>query len=317
METGRADEEERNAELETLRAENRQLTDAVEQLKLKETLGQTMVNDLQARASDALKALADKEQIFAENTAELNRRMQESEAELTSMRLDMEAANQRAATAEQATARATATAEELRIKLEEYLADRQEAQALAATLQSQLDKSREKLSVITEIQQQLEKLEEASLKSDAIIRRHKDELMEKDELLKNKDADLRDKNMILAQKDALIKRLEDQTDALRRQLEDADYEKSQSESALRAEISRLKNLPTATATTTTASLRSRCCQTCPDAAQNAQCRSRCQRAGNCSGRRRHRLHHRRPRRYRLACGDPRAEKARRTPRRHP
>ena len=82
--------------------------------------------------------------------------MQESEAELTSMRLDMEAANQRAATAEQATARATATAEELRIKLEEYLADRQEAQALAATLQSQLDKSREKLSVITEIQQQLE-----------------------------------------------------------------------------------------------------------------------------------------------------------------
>ena len=82
--------------------------------------------------------------------------------------------------------------------------------------------------------------------------------MEKDELLKNKDADLRDKNMILAQKDALIKRLEDQTDALRRQLEDADYEKSQSESALRAEISRLKNLPTATATTTTA----------PDAALN-------------------------------------------------
>lgn len=184
--------------------------------------------------------------------------MQESEAELTSMRLDMEAANQRAATAEQATARATATAEELRIKLEEYLADRQEAQALAATLQSQLDKSREKLSVITEIQQQLEKLEEASLKSDAIIRRHKDELMEKDELLKNKDADLRDKNMILAQKDALIKRLEDQTDALRRQLEDAAYDKSQSESALRAEISRLKNLPTATATTTTA----------PDAALN-------------------------------------------------
>lgn len=258
METVRADEEERNAELETLRAENRQLTDAIEQLKLKETLGQTMVNDLQARASDALKALADKEQIFAENTAELNRRMQESEAELTSMRLDMEAANQRAATAEQATARATATAEELRIKLEEYLADRQEAQALAATLQSQLDKSREKLSVITEIQQQLEKLEEASLKSDAIIRRHKDELMEKDELLKNKDADLRDKNMILAQKDALIKRLEDQTDALRRQLEDAAYDKSQSESALRAEISRLKNLPTATATTTTA----------PDAALN-------------------------------------------------
>lgn len=64
METVRADEEERNAELETLRAENRQLTDAVEQLKLKETLGQTMVNDLQARASDALKALADKEQIL-------------------------------------------------------------------------------------------------------------------------------------------------------------------------------------------------------------------------------------------------------------
>ena len=163
------------------------------------------------------------------------------------MRLDLESATQRAAVAEQATARATASTEDLRIKLEEYLADRQEAQTRAASLQAQLDKSREKLSVIAEIQQQLEKLEEASLKSDAIIRRHKDELMEKDELLKIKDSDLRDKNMTLAQKDALIKRLEDQTDTLRRQLEDAAYERSQSESALRSEISRLKNLTPATA----------------------------------------------------------------------
>lgn len=247
MESARADEEERNAEMENLRSENSQLKDTVEQLKLKDTLSQTMVNDLQARASEAQKALSDKDQAFADSSAEYNRRLQEADTELASMRLDLESATQRAAAADQATARATATTEELRIKLEEYLADRQEAQTRAASLQTQLDKSREKLAVITEIQQQLEKLEEASLKSDAIIRRHKDELMEKDELLKTKDSDLRDKNMVLAQKDALIKRLEDQTDTLRRQLEDAAYERSQSESALRSEISRLKNLTPAPA----------------------------------------------------------------------
>lgn len=247
METVRADEAERNAEMETLRSENNRLKDTVEQLTLKDTLSQTMVNDLQARASEAQKTLSDKEQAFAETSAEYSRRLQEADSELASMRLDLESATQRAAVAEQATARATATTEDLRIKLEEYLADRQEAQTRAASLQIQLDKSREKLSVIAEIQQQLEKLEEASLKSDAIIRRHKDELMEKDELLKIKDSDLRDKNMTLAQKDALIKRLEDQTDTLRRQLEDAAYERSQSESALRSEISRLKNLSPATA----------------------------------------------------------------------
>lgn len=248
MESARADEEERIAEIETLRNENSRLTDTLEQLKLKDTLSQTMVNDLQARASEAQKTLSDKEQAFAESSSEYSRRLQEADTELASLRMDLESATQRAAAAEQATARATATTEELRIKLEEYLADRQEAQTRAASLQSQLDKSREKLAVITEIQQQVEKLEEASLKSDAIIRRHKDELMEKDELIKAKDSDLRDKNMTLAQKDATIKRLEDQTDTLRRQLEDAAYERSQSESALRSEISRLKNLSPATFT---------------------------------------------------------------------
>ena len=86
------------------------------------------------------------------------------------------------------------------------------------------------------------KLEESQRVNDAALRRQKDELMEKDELIRIKDADILTKNATLRIKDETIRRLEDQTDSLRKSVETAQFEKAQAESALRSEIERLKAL---------------------------------------------------------------------------
>lgn len=247
LENAKAEDAERSATIEKLRGENKELADALEQMQLKQTLGETMVNDLQSRASEALKTAADREQALGTLSAEFGRFKSESQLEVSALKLDLDSAVLRASNAEQALAKASDTSEELRQQVEELTIARDEALSQVETLSSQLSKTRDKLAVVSEIQTQVEQLEEARLKADAVIRRHKDEIMEKDELLRHKDSDLRDKNMSLAQKDAMIKRLEDLTDSLRRQLEDAAYERSQSESALRGEISRLKSLDVSSA----------------------------------------------------------------------
>ncbi len=247
LENAKAEDAERSATIEKLRGENKELADALEQMQLKQTLGETMVNDLQSRASEALKTAADREQALGTLSAEFGRFKSESQLEVSALKLDLDSAVLRASNAEQALAKASDTSEELRQQVDELTIARDEALSQVETLSSQLSKTREKLAVVSEIQTQVEQLEEARLKADAVIRRHKDEIMEKDELLRHKDSDLRDKNMSLAQKDAMIKRLEDLTDSLRRQLEDAAYERSQSESALRGEISRLKSLDVSSA----------------------------------------------------------------------
>jgi hypothetical protein len=111
-----------------------------------------------------------------------------------------------------------------------------------ATTGQKLAKAQEDLKVVREVQIQVFQLEEKQKHTDATIRRQKDELMEKDELLRVKDADLLTKNTTLRVKDETIRRLEDQTDSLRKSIENIQYEKSQSESALLSEIERLKSL---------------------------------------------------------------------------
>lgn len=92
--------------------------------------------------------------------------------------------------------------------------------------------------MVREVQEQVAKLEESQRQNDAAIRRQKDELMEKDELIRIKDADILTKNATLRIKDETIRRLEDQTDSLRKSVETAQFEKTQTESALRSEIER-------------------------------------------------------------------------------
>lgn len=111
-----------------------------------------------------------------------------------------------------------------------------------AQVNARLAKARNDLMIVKEVQEQVAQLEEKQRSTDAQLRRHKDELLEKDELLKAKDSDLLNKNTTLRIKDETIRRLEDQTDSLRKAIETAQYEKTQVESALMSEIERLKSI---------------------------------------------------------------------------
>lgn len=242
IEAMRADAAELQEQLAKLRVENTRLSEGLEQAKLRDTLGETMVSDLQGRASEALKSVQEKERELAAVTAE-KASLETQLAEMQTLRDDLEGALLRAATAEKGVADNKSVADDLRRQIDDLRAERDEARTLAEGNAQQLARAREKLTVIAEIQTQVELLEEARLKTDAQIRRHKDELLEKDDIIKQKDSDISDKNIALYQKDAAIKRLEDQCDSLRKQLEDAEFRHSQTQSAMREEINRLKKLP--------------------------------------------------------------------------
>ena len=108
--------------------------------------------------------------------------------------------------------------------------------------EGKLAEAQENLKVVREVEQQVSELENAARTNDARLRAVSDELMEKNELLKIKDTDLINKNTSLRFKDETIKRLEDQTDSLRKSIENLTFEKEQTEAALRQEIERLKQL---------------------------------------------------------------------------
>lgn len=135
--------------------------------------------------------------------------------------------------------RIAAEKEELSASLQASLSTANEQ---VAQLTARLGKAHDDLQVVREVQEQVRLLEEKQLADDARMRRQQDELMEKDELIRAKDADLLTKNTTLRIKDETIRRLEDQTDSLRKSVEAAQFEKSQTESALRSEIERLKGL---------------------------------------------------------------------------
>lgn len=165
------------------------LRDSLEQARAKDELSRVMVNDLNARAAEARRIAAEKEEQAA------------------SMQADLSGLNEQ-----------------------------------LALMTARLAKAQEDLQVVKEVQEQVVKLEESQRVNDAALRRQKDELMEKDELIRIKDADILTKNATLRIKDETIRRLEDQTDSLRKSVETAQFEKAQAESALRSEIERLKAL---------------------------------------------------------------------------
>ncbi len=174
------------------------LRDSLEQARAKDELSRVMVNDLNARAAEARRIAAEKEEQAA------------------SMQADLSGLNEQ-----------------------------------LALMTARLAKAQEDLQVVKEVQEQVVKLEESQRVNDAALRRQKDELMEKDELIRIKDADILTKNATLRIKDETIRRLEDQTDSLRKSVETAQFEKAQAESALRSEIERLKTLKGITPTVDT------------------------------------------------------------------
>ncbi len=178
-----------NARVAELEKEVALLRDSLEQARAKDELSRVMVNDLNARAAEARRIAAEKEEQAA------------------SMQADLSGLNEQ-----------------------------------LALMTARLAKAQEDLQVVKEVQEQVVKLEESQRVNDAALRRQKDELMEKDELIRIKDADILTKNATLRIKDETIRRLEDQTDSLRKSVETAQFEKAQAESALRSEIERLKAL---------------------------------------------------------------------------
>lgn len=137
---------------------------------------------------------------------------------------------------------ARAAAQDMEAKYAASQAELKEASDQLALVTARLTKAQEDLKVVREVQQQVMKLEESQRINDAELRRQKDELMEKDEIIRAKDADILTKNTTLRIKDETIRRLEDQTDSLRKAVETAQFDKTQAESALRTEIERLKSL---------------------------------------------------------------------------
>lgn len=139
-----------------------------------------------------------------------------------------------------AEARKTATDKDT--KIEELTAQNSQLAEKLAQSDTRLQKAMNDLQVVREVQEQVKMFEKKQLQNDAELRRVKDELLEKDELIKARESDITAKNTTLRMKDETIHRLEDQTDSLRRSVENLQYEKSQMETTLRTEIERLKSL---------------------------------------------------------------------------
>lgn len=209
---------------EELEAEIARLRDSLEQAKVKDDLGVAMVNDLNSKArvakNEASEAKTEAENARSEAAAARNE-AERAKSELENSRKETDAARNEAKALEQ---KLTVANEQM------------------AALNARLTKAQEDLKVVKEIQQEVLKLEEKQRVTDAQLRSQKDEMMEKDEQLKMLQADILSKNTTMRIQEETIRRLEDQTDSLRKNVENTLYEKSQIESALRSEIERLKSI---------------------------------------------------------------------------
>lgn len=119
-----------NAQIEELTSANNQLTEAIEQLKAKEAIADAMINELNAKASEAIRSLEEKEKqlMSVENT------QTDVDAELVVLKEKLSLANK------------------------ELEASREE-----------LEEARASMAVIDDIQEQLTKFEEIKKKKDAKI----------------------------------------------------------------------------------------------------------------------------------------------------
>lgn len=215
-------------------------------VKEREAALQEQLEVMESRLDESARKLAEAE---ARAAADDSSKMADLENEIALLRDSLQQAkakdelsramvndlNSRAADARKLAVEKEERATELQIQLDS-------ANEQLATLNARLVKAQEDLQIVREVQDQVVKLEESQRVSDARLRRQTDELMEKDELIRAKDADLLTKNTTLRLKDETIRRLEDQADSLRKSVETAQFEKTQTESALRSEIERLKSL---------------------------------------------------------------------------
>lgn len=219
-------------------AEMRRLQDSLEQAKVKDELGVAMVNDLNAKAHQAKNEAAE----AMENLDEMKLQLEIKHSELMKAQTSVAAAE---AEMNESIERIAKLEEELshtKQKLADADTQLLEAQSENTAISGRLAKAQEDLKVVREIQAEMLKLEENQRAADARMQHQKDEIMEKEELIQQLQSDITAKNASMRMQEDTIRRLEDQTDSLRKNVETALYEKTQTESALRSEIDRLRAL---------------------------------------------------------------------------
>lgn len=231
------------------------LSQKTAELESKLQEAETKLQESESLRQSAEEALKEAEQNVAEQVSsavvseETNQRVADLEKELAVMRDSLEQAKVKDELScamvndlNAKAAEARATAEKFEEQFNASQTELKESAEQLALLTARLTKAQEDLQVVREVKEQVLKLEENQRINDAELRRQKDEILEKDELIRAKDADLLTKNTTLRIKDETIRRLEDQTDSLRKEVETAQFDKAQTESALRSEIERLKAL---------------------------------------------------------------------------
>lgn len=131
-------------------------------------------------------------------------------------------------------------AEQARNELIALRSENTRLEAERASLSEKLDEANESLRVVEDMHAQLDKLEEARMQNESVQRHQKDELLLLGEQLKRQEQEKNEYAEVLAAKENTIRTLEDQTDSLRKTIENNLYEHARTESLLRAEIDRLK-----------------------------------------------------------------------------
>ncbi len=131
-------------------------------------------------------------------------------------------------------------AEQARNELIALRSENTRLEAERASLSEKLYEANESLRVVEDMHAQLDKLEEARMQNESVQRHQKDELLMLGEQLKRQEQEKNEYAEVLAAKENTIRTLEDQTDSLRKTIENNLYEHARTESLLRAEIDRLK-----------------------------------------------------------------------------
>lgn len=195
-------------EKDGVEADNEKLKEALEQSKVKDDVGDVMLTDLHAK----LASVQEECKAYESRLSELT-----NEKDCLTEKLD--AACREKAEMQQ---------EYNKLKIEK------------ASVDEKLAEAHENLQIVEQMHEQLLVLEESRRTNDAALHRLKDESSQKDEQIKALEQEKKDYAEALNRKNETIATLEDQADGLRKTIEKNLYEHAQSESAMRAEIDRLK-----------------------------------------------------------------------------
>lgn len=216
-------------EVENLKNEISSLKDALEQSKMKDDLGDAMLSDLNKRTAEAVEKAREQTSravMLSEENAGLRQKLDDAQkalveetGKMNEMRSELESA---------------------KIRVEELSAEYLSLKVEHQTTAERLGESLENLKVVEEMNRQLDALEKARQNNEAFLHKQKDEILQKSERLRQLELENKEYADAIRQKDDAIRRLEDVTDSLRKTIENNIYEHSQSESALRSEIDRLK-----------------------------------------------------------------------------